>query len=139
MIIILESDIVLDLLLDRKPYSQEASQIFSLVERGVASGYICAFSLLSVHKEISKTSGESAARKVTRKLLSFIEVAPLNRAILEAALPANAPDFEKRLTSAVARSIGARAIVTRAVQEYQGSRVNAYLPIEIIGILSSNR
>jgi len=67
--------------------------------------------------------------------LPLVEVAPVNRAVLEGALEGKHDDFEEGVVSEAAHHVGARAIVTRNVRHYKDSVVPAYLPAEILEML----
>lgn len=135
MIILIDTDTVLDLLLDRAPFSGDAVELFSRVERGDASALVCASTVTAIHRLVAEPPGASRARRHLRRLLSVVGIAPVTRTVLEAALGGELPDFEKEIVSEAAYHAGARAIVTRDAREYQGSRVPAYLPVEILEIL----
>ena len=99
-----DTNVVLDLLLDRTPHAMNAAQIFSLIERNVIAGCLGATTLTTVHYLASKVVGSQKARREIRKLLRLFEVAPVNRAVLEAALEAEGfRDFEDAVLHEAAR------------------------------------
>lgn len=135
MIVLFDTDVILDLLLDREPFAEAATLVFSRVEKGDITGYVCATTTTTLHYLAAKTVGAAKARKYIQRLLSLLEVAPVNRPVLEAALAGKFDDFEDGVVSEAAHHIGARAIVTRNVKHYKGSAVPAYLPSEILEML----
>jgi len=135
VILLIDTDVVLDLLLDRAPHAAEAAELFSRVERGDAAGCVSAATVETVHRTAAEPLGAARARRIVKRLLSIVEVAPVTRAVLETAIEGRLPDFEREIVSEAAYRAGARAIVTRGAREYQGSRVPAYLPVEILGML----
>ncbi len=135
MIVLIDTDVVLDLLLDRAPFAEEAAELFSRVERGDVAGRVSAATIETVRRAAAGPLGASRARRLAKRLLSLADVAPVTRAVLETALDGKLPDFERELVAEAAYHAGARAVVTRNAREYQGSRVPAYLPVEILGIL----
>jgi predicted nucleic acid-binding protein len=135
MIVLFDTDVILDLLLDREPFAEAAALVFSRVEKGDITGYVCATTMTTLHYLAAKALGAAKARKYIQRLLSLLEVAPVNRPVLEAALVGKFDDFEDGVVSEAAHHVGARAIVTRNVKHYRGSAVPAYLPSEILEML----
>jgi predicted nucleic acid-binding protein len=138
MILLFDTDVILDLLLDREPFAEAASQIFSRVEEGSITGYVCATTVTTIHYLATKVSGTNKAKKSIQKLLSILEVAPVNRAVLEAALGGTYDDFEDGVVSEAASHVGAKAIITRNMRHYKNSAVIAYLPTEILKMLKAS-
>ena len=138
MILLFDTDVILDLLLDREPFGEAAAQIFSRVEKGDITGYICATAVTTIHYLATKVVGASKTKKSMLRLLSLLEVAPVNRAVLESALEGTYDDFEDGVVSEAASRVGAKAIITRNIRHYRNSSVPAYLPTEILKMLHSN-
>jgi len=137
VIVLFDTDVILDLLLDREPFAEAATQIFSKVEKGSITGYVCATTITTIHYLATKASGIGKAKKSIQKLLSLLEVAPVNRAVLESAIEGTYEDFEDGVVSEAASQVGAKAIITRNVRHYRNSSVPAYLPTDILKMLSA--
>jgi predicted nucleic acid-binding protein len=86
MKILFDTEVVLDLLLDRQPHSAFSAKLFSRVEGGRASGYLCASAVTTIHYLMARVVGSKRARVGVQKLLALFEIAPVNRGILAAAL-----------------------------------------------------
>lgn len=126
---------VLDLLLEREPHSRLASRLFAHVERGTASGYICATSITTIYYLATKSRGREAARAEIERLVRILEVAPVNRAGLEAALEPGFKDFEDGVVHEAARNVNVDAIVTRNVADFRSALTTVYTPAEMLTIL----
>jgi predicted nucleic acid-binding protein len=138
MIVLFDTDVILDLLLDREPFAEAAAHIFSKVEKGDMTGYICATTVTTIHYLASKVVGASRAKKSMVRLLSLLEVAPVNRAVLESALEGTLDDFEDGVVSEAASHVGAKAIITRNIRHYRNSTVPAYLPTEYLKMINTS-
>lgn len=57
MKVLLDTNIVLDLLLQREPFCNEAKVIFELIESDKIQGYLCATTITTIYYLISKKSG----------------------------------------------------------------------------------
>lgn len=135
MIALFDTDVVLDLFLDRKPFAEAAALLFTKTEEGEIQGYVSATTVTTIYYLASKTIGVRKAKWATRKLLTFLEVASVDRAVIERALEGKYKDFEDGVIAEAARQIHANAIITRNVRDYKASPVSAQSPDEMLKIL----
>ena len=112
MRVLLDTNVVLDLLLDRDPWSKTAAMLFSRVESGTLDGYLGATTVTTIYYLAAKAVGAAAAREEIRRLLALCAIAPVNRPVLEAALELDFADFEDSVLHEAARQVGAEAVVT---------------------------
>jgi predicted nucleic acid-binding protein len=137
--VLFDTNIVLDVLMDRLPYSDAAVELFSRVEDGTIIGYLCGTTITTVFYLAAKTVGAAKAQEEIRKLLSLFEVAPVNRHVLESALVAEFNDFEDAVIHKAACHVGAEAIITRNQKDFKKSRILVYSSEEMAKILDSQR
>jgi predicted nucleic acid-binding protein len=134
--LLFDTNVVLDLLLDRAPFAEASEQILSRVETGEVSGCLCATTITTIFYLAAKPLGARGALNEIRKLLSLFEIAPVNRPVLESALASDFSDFEDAVLHEAARQIGAEAIVTRNGSHFRRAEIPAHSPDEMIRILS---
>jgi predicted nucleic acid-binding protein len=134
--ILLDTNIVLDVLMDRMPFSDSAVELFSKIENGTITGYLCGTTVTTIYYLVSKAVGAARAQEEMRKLLNIFDVAPVNRRVLEAALAADFTDFEDAVTHEAACHVGVDAIVTRNQKDFKKSRIPVYSAEEmnILGV-----
>ena len=130
MRVMLDTNVVLDVLLDRTAFVDQSSQILDLVERGAVTGLLCATTITTLAYLAGKVVGKQQATKKIRQLLSLFEVAPVTRAVLDAALASKAPDFEDAVLAEAALQAGAHAIITRNLRDFAHSPVRAHTPAQ---------
>jgi len=135
--ILLDTNIVLDVLMDRMPFSDTAVELFSKVEAGAIIGYLCSTNITTVYYLASKILGAARAQEEIKKLLSLFEVAPVNRLVLESALVVDFHDFEDAVIHEAACHVGADAIITRNLKDFKKSRISVYTSDELVRILNS--
>jgi predicted nucleic acid-binding protein len=133
--VLFDTNVVLDLLLDRAPFVEASEQILSRVEAGELSGYLCATTITTIHYLAAKALGARRALAEIRKLLALFEIAPVNRPILENALESDFSDFEDSVLHEAARQVGVDAIVTRNRSDFRRALLPAHSPEEMIRIL----
>ena len=139
MKILLDTNIVLDVLMDRLPHSEAATELFSRVEDGTVIGYLCGTTITTVFYLAAKTVGTPRAQDEIRKLLQLFEVAPVNRSVLESALTLDFTDFEDAVIHEAACHVGADAIVTRNQKDFKKSLLPVHSAEEMAKILTSQR
>ena len=132
----LDTNVVLDVLLDRETFVDDSTAILDLVERGSITGLLCATTITTLAYLAGKTVGKQQATKQIRQLLSLFEVAPVTRAVLDGALASKAPDFEDAVLAEAALQAGAQAIITRNLRDFAHSPVRAHTPVQWLAMHS---
>ena len=139
MRVLFDTNVVLDVLLDREPYVEAASYLFSQVEQGELVGSICATTVTTVYYLTAKALDVMQAVNKVQTLLTLFEVATVNRAVLEAALTAGFTDFEDAVIHEAARHTEAGAIVTRNARDFAKASIPIYVPDELMKMLQARR
>ena len=135
MRVLFDTNVVLDVLLDRAPHAEPAAVLLAQVETGEITGYICATTVTTIHYLAGKASGTGQAKKHVGRLLSLMEVAPVNRPVLEGALASKISDYEDAVIVEAARQVDTQAIVTRNQKDFRASAVPVYTPAEMLKLL----
>jgi predicted nucleic acid-binding protein len=126
----LDTNVVLDVLLERESFVEDSSAIFAMVESGVLTGLLCATTITTLAYLAGKTVGRPQAAKQVRQLLSLFEIAPVTRAVLDGALASKAADFEDAVLAEAALQAGAQAIITPNLRDFALSPVRAHTPAQ---------
>ncbi len=135
MKVLFDTNVILDVMLDRKPFSSVSAQLFSKVESEEITGYISATTVTTIHYLAQKAVGYIKAKLEIDKLFTLFEIAPVNRAVLDEAAKSNITDFEDAVIHEAARHVGADAIVSRNVKDFKRSIIPVYTPNELSKIL----
>lgn len=136
MKILFDTNVILDLLLDRKPFVAYAQTLFEKVESGKIDGYIGATTVTTLDYLLTKSLSAKEATRIIKKLLKLFEVAPINRLILEDALDIGFVDFEDAVLHAAAVHCGVQAIVTRDEKGFSKAQLAIYSPEALLNALS---
>ena len=130
--ILLDTDVLIDVALDRHPYSGPASQILDRVEHGAESACIAWHSVSNLYYLIAPSRGGVSARDFIMELTRFVAVAATDTEAVRYAAGLPMPDFEDAMQVATARACGARTIVTRNVRDYERSPIPGVSPQEAL-------
>ncbi|RZL37677.1 MAG: PIN domain-containing protein, partial [Pedobacter sp.] len=94
---LIDSDIILDSLLDRKPFSTHSSKVLSLCEEKKINGYVTALILANIYYLLRKVHSSQAILEVIKRLLTFIDVLVIDKAIILKSIDSEFSDFEDAL------------------------------------------
>ena len=131
MRILFDTNVVLDVMLNRDPHAETSAEILSRVEAGDLTGCICATTVTTIHYLAARAVGAEQALVEVRKLLSLFEVASVNRAILETALDLGFSDYEDAVLHEAACAVDAQGIVTRNPRHFKSATLPVYRPEEL--------
>ncbi len=83
MKIFFDTNILLDVLLEREPFYEQAAILWSLVEKEKLTGYISAISVNNIFYISRKYKGQENAEKIIDIILEIFTVIPLDYEILK--------------------------------------------------------
>ena len=133
--ILLDTDVLLDVALDRLPHSGPASELLNRIERGAESACIAWHSVSNLYYLMRPLQGGADARDFILELTRFVSIAATGTEGIRYAAQLPMPDFEDAMQVAAARAVGARLIVTRNLRDYQGSPIPAVDPQRALAAL----
>ncbi|MGO9257355.1 MAG: PIN domain-containing protein [Bryobacteraceae bacterium] len=132
--ILFDTNVVLDVLLDRQPHAEASAAAWAAVETGRSEGMLAAHAVTTIHYLVQKEMGNSKARQILSTILRVFEVAAVDGAALQE--HCNCPsDFEDAVTAAAARLAGCECIVTRDPKGFRRSPVRCLTPEAVIPLL----
>lgn len=132
MKILIDTDILLDIILDRPPFADPACQLLDLAQTGEVDVYIAWQSVANLHYISAKKVSEKTSRTFLKTLFSFAKIAPVVTADMQRALSLNMQDFEDAMQAAAALACGAELIATRNLRDYVKSPVKAVAPKDVL-------
>ena len=128
MRVLFDTNVLMDVLLERQPFVHESAAVVDQVVRGAVTGLIGATTVTAIFYLASREIGSKDAMRQIQKLMNLYEVAPVTRSVLDAAITSNSPDFENAVLAEAAHQAGAQAIITRNLKDFAHSPVRAYTP-----------
>ncbi len=127
---LLDTNVVLDLMLRRAPWADQAQPLVDAREAGQLIGYLPASVLTDIFVS-RRLIGVDRAFEVVDRCLEDFELLPVDRTIIEAArrLPGN--DFEDNVQIAGVLAAGLDLIVTRDIGGFAHSPIPAVEPPDV--------
>ncbi len=132
---LLDTDVLIDVALDRHPHSGASSELLDRVEQGSRRAFVAWHTLANFYYLVTSARGDADTREFITELVRFVRVAPTDNAALRYALSLPMADFEDALQVAAARACGAQYIVTRNVRDFMRSPIPAMIPREALARL----
>jgi predicted nucleic acid-binding protein len=121
MKVLIDTNIVLDLLLEREPFINDAIKLFEQIEQGKLKGYIAATTITNIFYIIRKAESRETAVESVQRILTGLEFCEVNRAVVETALAHGLKDFEDGIQLACATLNHLDVIVTRDLKDFAGA------------------
>lgn len=135
MKLLLDINVLLDVLLDRAPWSDAASRLLSAVESTRAEGYVAAHTLPTIYYVMAQSRDRSVATAAVSDLLRILDVAPLTKADYQEALALSISDIEDAIQAAAASKLGVDYLVTRNEKDFRGAAVPVADPATVLALL----
>lgn len=135
MTLLLDINVLLDLFLDRQPWSGDAARLLAAVERGGADGYVAGHTITTAYYVISKAKDRHVATLAVTDLLRIVKVVPVDAADFHQALVLGLSDFEDAVQVAAALKVGADYVVTRDAKHFRGGPVEPRSAGEVLALL----
>ncbi len=132
MKVLIDTNVVLDVLCDRKPFTEDSADVLKLCEVKKLAGYLCALSAADLVYILRRELDEKKVRDLMDKLTRIFTVADLKAGDLTKAAALGFSDFEDAVQCACAKRLKADFIVTRNVRDYAKSPVPAVTPTELL-------
>ena len=135
--ILIDVNVVLDVLLERRPHVEASSRVWVAVETGAVEGLIAAHAVTTIHYLIRKEKGAAKAKQIISEILRVFGVAPVDNDVIHEALDLPSPDFEDAVTAASARRTHCDQIVTRDPKGFRGASVRSLTPEAAVPLLQA--
>ncbi len=128
MIVLIETDILIDIGLMRKPFYKDSGRVIQLCENNKIVGFVAWHTLSNFYYLMSSPSGKKRTKEFIKDLLKFVKVAPVNTESAYRALLLKISDFEDALQISAAIECNADSIVTGNIKHYKNSPIPAITP-----------
>ncbi len=135
MIVLVDTDVLVDVALDRAPFAEGSSALLDRLERMPATGFVAWHSLSNFYYLVSPGVGKVSAKRFLVELLRFVQVAPTTTASFVTAAELGMADLEDAMQVAAAIACKAELIATRNVADFKRSPVPARMPAEVVAAL----
>ena len=136
MKLFVDTNIFIDILLDRKPFSHHSALVYKLCENGLVQGYIAPITVNNVYYICRKAHNISAVKSFLHKVSIDFTIAPMDSTTIQKANTFPISDYEDALQYAMALQSGSDYLVTRNVKDFrQMSHLEVCTPEELLELI----
>lgn len=132
MRVLLDINVILDAMLQRAPWQQDADAVIQAAKLGLIVCSTTAHSLPTIFYVGKKALGRAAARTEVRTYLTAFEIISIGKQTLLDADALSGPDFEDDIVIAAAVASAQDAIVTRNTSDFAHSPILVLTPPELL-------
>jgi len=133
MTVLIDTNVILDYVLRREPFAQEARECLENLIHDDAKIWITASTITDIYYvSLRALHDASAAKSIIAKLLSAFQITSVEKADCVKALEVNMPDYEDALVSVCAKKVKADQIITRNTKHFGQSSVPAITPADFL-------
>ena len=127
-----DTNIIVDLIADRKPFSKYSIEIFKKAEEKKIKLFTSSHSIATTHYLLKKYLEEKILRDVLYNLIDYVTVIPIDTDVLKKGLRSKHKDFEDSIQILCASSVEKiDCIVTRNIKDFRDSEILVLTPDEL--------
>ncbi|MEG3969386.1 PIN domain-containing protein [Microcoleus sp. T2B6] len=132
MKILIDTNIIVDVALEREPFFAESDRILTFVEEAQIQGYISASTFSDLYYIIRRDRGRDWTLAFLRQLATFCQVATVDNSVISMALTCKFKDFEDAIQYSTAVINRIDAIVTRNPRDFPVTTPRIVTPNQLI-------
>ena len=128
----LDTNVILDVLCDRKEFAEASGNVWKQCEVHNIDGYVSSLSILNIAYIMRKELTQEKISDIIKQLSMIFKVVDLKADDIAKAADLSFTDYEDAVQSVGAARIKAQYIVTRNIKDYKDSKVPAIKPSELL-------
>lgn len=130
----IDTDIILDLLTERKPFYKPAAHLFSMIERKEAKGFVSPLIFANLFYILRKSGSSALAVSTLKKLKLLVTILPVDSKIIELSLSSGFTDFEDAIQYYTAIEHNISFLITRNKKDYKNPAITICTAEEYIAL-----
>ena len=132
----LDTNVMLDLLGERKPFYDSAAMIATLADTGRIKLFVSSLSYSKVYYILSKFENHASVKEKLRKFRIISEVSDVTGLIIDKVLASNFSDFEDAIQYHCSLAEHCNILITRNGKDYKNPVIPVMSPDEYIASLT---
>lgn len=135
--VFIDSDVIIDVMIDRKPFVEHSELILSRCEKSEINGFISLVTLTNIHYLAARQIGKEKSLQFIKSLLQIVTVLNSSTEIATKAAYSEFSDFEDAVQNFSAENRkSVEYIITRNVKDYKSSSLVVLTPSEFLKLTS---
>jgi predicted nucleic acid-binding protein len=133
--VFIDTNVLLDVFLNRIPFVENAQRIWSLAENRTLRGVISASSVLNVYYIVQKLASRQKADAAILGLQAVFDIEAIDKNIIANAIHIRGTDFEDAVQMACAARSKAICLITRDERHFTKSQIPVISPAAFLAQL----
>lgn len=138
MRILIDTNVILDIALDREPFVEDAVMLFTTAQKQIIQMFMTATTVTDLYYVTRKEKGKETALSFISELIQSVDVISVDKDIILNALRSEVPDFEDAIQVCAANQEGITTIVTRNEKDFTMSGLNIQSPRAFLQTIQDN-
>jgi predicted nucleic acid-binding protein len=136
--IFIDTDVIIDFLIDREPHSREAAIIFTLIEQKKLKGYVSSLTFSNLYYILRKIESHIKVIAKLDSISRLLTILKVDQQIIKFAIASGFPDFEDSIQYNCALDYKKiDVLITRNIKDYKGSQIPVMTPAVYLKMVSS--
>ena len=136
MKVLVDTNVVLNILLNRVPFYDSSAYVEVLAEAKIITGYISASAITDIFFIAKGTLGKKSTKEALKNLLSVFKPATVTDNHIYQALNLDWKDFEDSVQYVVGEGFSADYIITRNIDDYSSGSIPVVTPEQFIKVVA---
>ncbi len=132
MVILFDTNIILDLALKRKHFFEDAFTLFKLIDQSIIKGCVTASTLTDIYYISKRDKGHLQTISFLKDLIEIVGVIGIDREIIKEALFSEFLDFEDAVQAKAAEFNQIELIITRNKKDFKDTFSKVLTPKEFL-------
>jgi predicted nucleic acid-binding protein len=134
----IDTDIIIDFLIDRKPHSREAAIIFTLIEQKKLKGYVSSLTFSNLYYVLRKVEPHNKVISKLDSISKMLTILKVDQQTIKDAIASGFSDFEDSIQyNCVLDYKKIDVLITRNTKDYRNSEIPVMTPADYLKTVSS--
>lgn len=117
--VLFDTNIILDIILEREPFYEEAVKLFELLDKDKISAYVSATTITDIYYIAKKVKGHKKSHEFISNLVEIVNILGIDKEIILNALSKEMKDFEDAIQLTASELNKIEYIVTRNKNDFK--------------------
>lgn len=133
----IDTDVIIDFLIDREPYSREAAIIFTLIENKKLKGYVSSLTFSNLYYVLRKFEPHNKVISKLDSISRIMTILKVDKQTIKEAIASRFTDFEDSIQYFCARDNSKiDVLLTRNTKDYKNSGIPVMTPADFLKMVS---
>lgn len=132
--VFLDTDVLLDVVFDRKPFSEHASRLLGLCEKNLILGHTSSLILANCYYIVSAKIDKATAIRVVSKYREFLIILNFTNKEIGESIQSGFSDLEDGIQHFIAVNHSLNTLITRNIEDYKKASINVMKPEQYLSL-----